>query len=166
MKGLLITLLLAAAFAQPLVFGQVKKDSTNSHDNAMVSWKGITIHQEVDIKANPQAVYKALLDTKQFSEFSGMSALIDPAVGGTFSVFNNHIIGRNLELIPNQRIVQAWRVVDWPAGVYSIARFEFTSRGSGTHLVLDHTGFPEDLRDHLAEGWQLHYWDLLTKYLH
>src|SRR5882762_7665794 len=105
MKGLLITLLLAAAFAQPLVFGQVKKDSTNSHDNAMVSWKGITIHQEVDVKASPQAVYKALLDTKQFSEFSGMSALIDPAVGGTFSVFNNHIIGRNLELIPNQRIV-------------------------------------------------------------
>jgi len=166
MKGLLITLLLTAAFAQWSVFGQSKKDSTNLHADATVHLKGLTIHQEVDFKASPQRVYEALLDTKQFSEFSGMSALIDPAVGGTFSIFNKHIIGRNLELIPNQRIVQAWRVVDWPAGVHSIARFEFTNQGSGTHLVFDHTGFPENLRDHLAEGWQLHYWDLLTKYLH
>jgi hypothetical protein len=31
-------------------------------------------------------------------------------------------------------------------------------------VVLDHTGFPEELRDHLAEGWQSHYWALLQKY--
>jgi len=166
MKGSLITLLLAVAFAQSSVFGQAKKDSANLHANAAVALKAVTIHQEVDFKASPQRVYEALLDTKQFSEFSNMSALIDPAVGGAFSIFNKHIIGRNLELIPNQRIVQAWRVVDWPSGVYSIARFEFTNQGPGTHLVFDHTAFPENLRDHLAEGWQLHYWDLLTKYLH
>src|SRR5258706_11248964 len=166
MKGPLITLLLTVAFAQSSVFGQAKKDSANLHANAAVAFKAVNIHQKVDFKANPQRVYEALLDTKQFSEFSNMSALIDPAVRGAFLIFNKHIIGRNLELIPNQRIVQAWRVVDWPSGVYSIARFEFTNQGSGTHLVFDHTGFPENLRDHLPEGWQLHYWDLLTKYLH
>ena len=123
------------------------------------------IHQEVDFKASPQRVYEALLETKQFSEFSGRVADINRQVGGAFSLFNGHIIGRNVELVPNQRIVQAWRVVDWPAGVYSIAKFELKPQGAGTHLVFDHTGFPEELRDHLAAGWEANYWSLLKKYL-
>ena len=126
--------------------------------------KSITIHQEVDFKASPQRVYEALLDTKQFNAFSAMPAEINREVGGAFTIFSGHIIGRNLELIPNKRIVQAWRVVDWPEGVYSIAKFELKPQGSGTHLVFDHTGFPEELRDHLAEGWQDHYWARLKKY--
>jgi len=126
--------------------------------------KSITIHQEVDFKASPQRIYEALMDTKQFSAFSGMQAQINREVGGAFTIFSGHIIGRNLELIANKRIVQAWRVVDWPEGVYSIAKFELKPQGSGTHLVFDHTGFPEELRDHLAEGWQDHYWARLTKY--
>jgi activator of HSP90 ATPase len=126
--------------------------------------QGITIHQEVDLKASPQRVYEALLDAKQFTAFSAGAADIDGRVGGAFSLFDGHIVGRNVELIPGHRIVQAWRVVTWPEGVYSIARFELKAQGSGTHLAFDHTGFPENERDHLAEGWQSHYWSLLQKY--
>jgi activator of HSP90 ATPase len=127
--------------------------------------KSITIHQEVDFKASPQRIYEALLDAKQFTMFSTMPAEINREAGGACSLFEGHIIGRNVELIPNKRIVQAWRVVDWPEGVYSIAKFELKPQGSDTHLVFDHTGFPEELRDHLAEGWQDHYWARLKKYL-
>src|SRR5581483_8645098 len=82
------------------------------------------IHQEVDLPASPQRVYEALLDSKQFTDFSGgRVAVINRELGGTFSLFDGHIIGRNLELVPGRRIVQAWRVVPWPEGVYSIARF-------------------------------------------
>jgi activator of HSP90 ATPase len=69
-----------------------------------------------------------------------------------------------IELIPNQRIVEAWRVVDWPAGIYSIARFELVPDASGTRLIFDHIGFPDGLKEHLTIGWQQHYWDALTKY--
>lgn len=123
------------------------------------------IHQEIDFTASPQRIYQALIDPKQFAAFSGQHATIDQKAGGTFSLFNGHIIGRNIELIPNQRIVQAWRVVDWPEGVYSIAKFELQTNGPVTHLVFDHTGFPEGLHDHLADGWEEHYWSLLKKYL-
>jgi hypothetical protein len=48
------------------------------------------------------------LDSKQFTAFSGgRAAEIQSEVGGVFSVFAGHIVGRNLELVPNQRIVQA-----------------------------------------------------------
>jgi activator of HSP90 ATPase len=128
--------------------------------------KSIVIHQEIDLNAAPQKVYEALLDAKQFTEFSGRPAEIDREAGGAFSLFKGHIIGRNLELVPNQRIVQAWRVVTWPEGAFSIARFDLKPQGAGTHVVFDHIGFPEGLRDHLAQGWEENYWSLLKKYFH
>jgi activator of HSP90 ATPase len=131
----------------------------------LASQDSITIHQEVDLAASPARVYQALLSSKEFTAFSGRPATIDPKVGGEFSLFSAHIIGVNVELVPNTRIVQAWRVVDWPAGVYSIARFELTPRGTGTHLVFDHIGFPPGLKEHLAEGWEMNYWSLMKKYL-
>jgi len=128
--------------------------------------KSITIHQEIEFNASPQQLYEALLDSKRFTEFSGRPAEINPEVGGAFSLFKGHIIGRNLELVPNQRIVQAWRVVTWPEGAYSIVRFELKPQGSGTRVIFDHIGFPEGLHDHLAEGWEENYWSLLKKYFH
>jgi len=128
--------------------------------------KSMTIHQEIDFAASPQQLYDALLDSKQFTEFSGRPAEINREVGGAFSLFKGHIIGRNLEFVLNQRIVQVWRVVTWPEGAYSIVRFELKPQGSGTRLVFDHIGFPEGLRDHLAAGWEENYWSLLKKYFH
>jgi len=140
--------------------------------NGSDSANSIVIHQETDFKVPPQKVYETLISSKEFSDcikksfadFSPKSAIIDPNVGGSFSLFDGHIIGRMLELVPNQRIVEAWRVVDWPAGYYSIAKFEFKAQGAGTHLVFEHIGFPEGLKQHLSEGWQQHYWDALKKY--
>jgi activator of HSP90 ATPase len=69
-----------------------------------------------------------------------------------------------VELIPPQRIVQAWRPSSWPAGVYSIVRFELTARGSGTRIVLDRAGFTEDHWESF-QGWSGNYWEPLRKYL-
>jgi hypothetical protein len=29
--------------------------------------------------------------------------------------------------------------------------------------VFDHEGFPEDMREHLANGWKANYWDKLRR---
>ena len=123
------------------------------------------IHQEIDFEASPQRLYEALLDSRQFSGFSGRAAEINRDTNGAFSLFGGHIVGKNLEVITNRRIVQAWRVVTWPEGEYSVVRFDLRAQGSGTHLVLDQAGFPEGMHDHLAAGWEANYWSLLRKYL-
>jgi activator of HSP90 ATPase len=69
--------------------------------------KSIFLHQEVDFKAAPPRIYEALLDSKQFSAFSEAPATINRDAGGAFSLFGGHIIGRNIELAANQRIIQA-----------------------------------------------------------
>ena len=124
-----------------------------------------SIHQELDFTATPARVYEALLNSGQFLAFSGRPATIDRAVGGASSLFGGHIVARNLELVANKRIVQGWRVVTWPEGMWSIARFELQPKGTGTHLVFDHSSFPDGQRDHLAQGWDENYWTPMKKYL-
>src|SRR5204863_9886503 len=125
-----------------------------------------TTHKQIEFNSRPQQLYEALLDGKQFSEFSARPAKTNRQVAGAFSLFKGHIIARNVEFVLNQRIVQAWRVVTSPEGAYSIVRFELKPQESGTRIVLDHIGFPEGLHDHLAQGWEENYWSLLKKYLH
>ena len=123
------------------------------------------IHQEVLITTSPKRIYEALLDAAQFKEFTGDTAEIDRIAGGAFSLFGGRITGRNVELVPGQRIVQAWRAGHWPPGVYSIVRFELQDLGGDTKLVFDHSGFPADNRDHLETGWHKMYWEPLKTYL-
>jgi activator of HSP90 ATPase len=123
------------------------------------------LHQEADFKATPQRIYEALLDSKQFAAFSGEPAEIHREVGGAFTMFDGKIVGRIIELVPNQRIVQAWRPANWEPGVYTLVKFELKDLGPQTKVVLDHTGFPEGNFDHFEDGWRMHYWERLTKYL-
>lgn len=122
------------------------------------------LHQEIDLKVGPQRIYEALLDARQFSAFSGAVAEIDRVAGGAFSMFGGIIVGRNIELVPNQRIVQAWRPKYWGAGVYSVVKFELREQGSQTKVILDHTGFPEGLFASLDSGWYERYWEPLKKF--
>jgi activator of HSP90 ATPase len=170
----IITCFIAIICLQNPIDGQTNKTAgANEHIAYYDSANRIIIHQEINFNVSPQRLYETLLSSKYFSDcikksfnnFSANSAIIDPVAGGSFSLFDGHIIGRILELVPNQRIVEAWRVVDWPDGMYSIAKFEIKSAGPGETLVIfDHIGFPEGLKEHLSLGWQQHYWKALATY--
>ena len=130
-----------------------------------------SIHQEVAFpKGSQKRIYQVLTDAREFAKVTQFSAFpgpaeISPEVGGAFSLFGGHITGRHLELLPNERIVQAWRATSWPQGAFSIARFDLKEQGTGTQLVFDHLGFPQGLGEHLLEGWNSNYWQPLHKYL-
>jgi activator of HSP90 ATPase len=124
-----------------------------------------SLHQESSFRGSAQRLYEVLLSSKQFTAFSGAPAEIDATAGGAFSMFGGLIVGRNVELVPTQRIVQAWRPTHWNPGIYSIVRFDLKPDGPQTLIVLDHTGFPEGEFDNLAHGWKSHYWEPLAKFL-
>ena len=145
-------------------------------DNGL-SHNAEVIHQETMFKATPHGIYEALIDAAQFqkiellsgamkgSDLEAKPARISRESGGSFSIFGDYIIGWQLELVPNQRIVQAWRETSWDPGIYSVVRFQLNPQGSGIKLVFDHTGFPAGSGEHLAIGWKAHYWEPLEKFL-
>ncbi len=136
------------------------------------------IHQEVLFKSPRKRVYEALTDAAQFEKVAQLSeamksgmvppgkpAEISREAGGAFALFGGYISGRQIELVPNERIVQAWSAASWSAGAYSIAKFVFTEQDSNTKLIFDHRGFPDGTAQHLAEGWHVNYWEPLAKFL-
>lgn len=151
-------------------------ESCAADDNGF-SHTAEAIHQESIFKASPKRIYDALTDARQFQkvellgeamkafDLEAKPAEISGEVGGAFSLFGAYIVGRQLELAPNQRIVQAWSEISWDPGIFSIVRFELKEQGSGTKLIFDHTGFPSGAGEHLAIGWKSHYWEPLEKLL-
>jgi len=133
------------------------------------------IHQEVTFPAGAKRLYEALTGASQFQKMELLSAamksidetshpaMINREPGGSFSLFGGYIVGRQIELVPDRRIVQAWRTENWGPGIYSVVRFEFDEHDGTTKLVFDHAGFPAGLAGHLASGWYANYWEPLKK---
>ena len=162
-----VALALGGWAVEPYLYGSAQQDQQKTKEAMSTGVEGLLtyLHQEIDIKANRQRIYEALLDSKQFAAFTGAAAEINREPGGAFSLFGGLIVGRNIELVPRERIVQAWRPADWEPGVYTLVKFELNELGPQTRIVLDHTGFPEQNFRHLNYGWYTHYWEPLKKYL-
>lgn len=162
-----------------LTFGAAKSWARpETHMEDEISHAAESIHMENVFAASRKRVYDALTDAKQFTEIvklsgatkSGMVKDASPAeisreAGGAFKLFGGIIFGRQLELLPNERIVQAWRVSHWDAGVFSIAKFTLAEENAGTKIIFDHTGFPKGEAESLAAGWKGNYWEPLAKFL-
>src|SRR3989304_3944316 len=94
-----------------------------------------TIKQTATFKASPHQVYEALMDSKKHSQFTGGKASISRKVGGKFSVYDGYAEGVNLELVPDEKIVQTWRAGDWPAGHNSRVTFVIKEVKGGARLT-------------------------------
>lgn len=124
-----------------------------------------TINQTIEFKATPEAVYEIIMDEKQHASFTSASATIGRKVGDKFSVWSGYATGKNLELVPNKKIVQTWRASDWPDGVESKVTFELIAKNGGCELRFTQEGIPEDQYKDIKQGWIDNYWDLMKDYL-
>jgi activator of HSP90 ATPase len=173
MSGLGLT-----GFAIPPAASSPSANQAPSPATGEISHSGESIHQELVFKARRNRVYEALTESAQFDKVVKLSAaaqsmmlpdnkptMISPDAGGTFSLFGGIITGRQIELVPNQRIIQAWRSASWGAGLFSIASFDLVEQGSDTKLLFDHRAFPNGAATQLLEGWNGNYWEPLRKVL-
>jgi uncharacterized protein YndB with AHSA1/START domain len=115
--------------------------------------------------ATPAQVFEALMDSKKHAAFTGEPATIDRNVGGAVSVYGGKVQAINLAVVPNERIVQAWRPANFPAGVFTIATFALAAEGKGTKLTFTQHAVPDDAFGHLDGGWEARYWKPLAAYL-
>jgi activator of HSP90 ATPase len=125
-----------------------------------------TIRQTATFSASPHAVYEALMDARKHAKFTGAPATTSRKVGGAFTAYGGALSGTNLELIPDKKIVQAWRADDWPAGHFSRATFALKNVKSGTQLSFYQSGVPDKEYAGVKQGWVEHYWTPMRKMLH
>ena len=126
---------------------------------------GKTIRQTATFKASPHEVYELLMDTRKHAEFTGGVAKISRQVGGKFTISDGEIEGKNLELVPDKKIVQSWRYSDWPAGHYSTATFALEDVVAGTRLTFTQKDVPDDKYEEIKQGWKDYYWQPMKEML-
>jgi len=165
----------AVAFGS-LAVGSIKSIARAAAEE--ISHNAKSIHIELVLKASRKRVYDALTDARQFDKVVQLSAAVKTGMvsggppaqisgepGGAFSLFGGYVTGRQIELVPGQRIVQVWRAGSWESGEYSLAKFVLIEQGSDTRIIFDHTGFPGDQAQHLLDGWHGNYFEPLAKFL-
>ena len=114
--------------------------------------------------AAPEQVYEVLTDGVKFGEVTGQPGKGGGAPGAYYSLFDGWLEGRQVELVPNERISQAWRFADWEPGVYSMVRFTLSPAGHGTRLAVHQNGVPEEMREHIASNWPALYFQPIIKH--
>jgi activator of HSP90 ATPase len=117
-----------------------------------------TIRQTISFHASAHDVYELLMDEKKHALFTGGSARISRNVGGTFVTNDGYSDGKNVELVPDAKIVQTWRASDWPDGHYSMLTITLFPESSGTKLSFVQTGVPDDQYEEISQGWHDYYW--------
>src|SRR5690349_7913007 len=110
-----------------------------------------TIKQKVSFKAPPETVYPLL------AELIGAPPKGTTRIGERFSASGAK--GILVDLRVPERIVQAWRMSDFPDGVFSMAAFVLKeTKKCGTELTLTHRGVPKDLIPRIEDRWRDGCW--------
>jgi activator of HSP90 ATPase len=107
------------------------------------------------IPATPEEVYLALTTPSTILLWSGENAEMSTEPGSEFSLWENSIVGKNLEFIDGKKIVQQWYFGEQEEK--SIVTMILHEDKKGTSLELRHTNIPEEDYKNIVEGWDYAY---------
>lgn len=117
------------------------------------------------IPASPREIYEAWLDSIGHSEMTGSEATMSDEVGAEVSAWDGYISGRNLELVPGERIVQSWRTTEFAdEDDDSVITVLLQEVEEGTLLTIEHSNVPDEQRSYEEGGWQSSYFEPMTVY--
>lgn len=125
-----------------------------------------TIQQSVRLPAPPKELFDTYLDSKKHSAVTGGKARISRKAGAKFTAWNGVLSGRNLLIVPNRLIVQAWRSAHFKrSDPDSILVLEFRKAPGGGRIDLVHGNVPPQDHKGVKGGWPKYYWKPWKKYL-
>jgi activator of HSP90 ATPase len=117
------------------------------------------------LPVSAETLYRSWLNSKAHSAFTGAEAKASSKVNGKFSAWDGYISGKNLELVPNKKIVQSWRTSEFPSNAPdSILEVTFEEKNGKTKLSLYHHGLQKGDAKKYTSGWKQFYFEPMTEY--
>ncbi len=110
-------------------------------------------------------LYKAWLNSKEHSLFTGAEAKVSAKINGKFTAWDGYITGKNLELKPGKKIVQTWRTSEFAEDAPdSKIEIKFEEKAGKTTLHLSQTNLQKgDAKKH-TQGWKDFYFTPMKNY--
>ncbi|HMJ71328.1 MAG TPA: SRPBCC domain-containing protein [Cyclobacteriaceae bacterium] len=107
------------------------------------------------IPATPEDVYLALTVETTIELWTGDKAVMSAEPGTEFSMWDESILGKNLEFETNKKIVQQWYFGDQEEP--SIVTIKLHVHEQGTSMEVRHTNIPDDDYEDIVDGWTNSY---------
>lgn len=103
------------------------------------------------IPADPQDVYNAITNPVTIQLWTGDPAVMSTVPGSEFSLWEDSIVGKNLEFEENKKIVQQWYFDGQEEP--SIVTIKLHPHDDGTSVEVRHTNIPDEAYTDITEGW-------------
>src|SRR6202795_4619428 len=117
-----------------------------------------TISQRVRFSTSAETLFEMYMDSKKHAASTGAPAKLSRKVGGAWSAYGGSIGGKNLLIVPDQQIVQAWRARFWKKRELSVLIMTFEKAAGGTIVEVVHVGVPQHDQKGVRNGWPKYYW--------
>ncbi len=121
------------------------------------------IEKSYDINASPEKVFQALTQPKLIEKWSGSKAKMTDKAGEPFSLFDGTIFGKNVEVVPNKKLVQDWYAEKWT--IASRVTIDLKPSKQTTQINLRHEDVPDKSYNSINEGWTDSYFNPLKTLL-
>ena len=124
----------------------------------------ISFEISATLPSDPESVYAAWLDSAKHSAMTGGAAEVSDKVGESFTAWDGYISGKNIELLPGKRIVQAWRTVEFSEDEPdSQLEINFETHDAGTLITIRHNNLPLH-GEQYEQGWVDNYFEPMKDY--
>jgi len=107
------------------------------------------------IPAPPEEVYLALTVETTIELWTGDKASMQAVPGTEFSMWDESIVGKNLEFEPGKKIVQQWYFGEQEEP--SIVTIKLHPHEEGTSMEVRHVNIPDEDYHDIADGWTNSY---------
>jgi activator of HSP90 ATPase len=114
-----------------------------------------TFKKAFKINAEPSDVYAALTNPYTIELWSGYPAEMSTEPGSDFSLWEGDITGRNLEFIPDRKVVQEWYFGE--QAEKSVVTIDIIKDGENSMVTVEQNNIPDDDFAEIAEGWREYY---------
>ncbi|KAI3398333.1 hypothetical protein diail_9425 [Diaporthe ilicicola] len=120
-----------------------------------------TVNDSEEFRTTAEELFKTFTDPQRIAAFTRAPPKVFEGAkkGGKFELFGGNVLGEYLELNEPTKIVQSWRLQQWPAGHHSKLEIEFDQNDvdSVTVMRVNWTGVPVGQEEVTKENWQNYY---------
>ncbi|TQS36012.1 hypothetical protein Golomagni_03551 [Golovinomyces magnicellulatus] len=136
-----------------------KVQSQKTSDQTIVNTTTVTSNDE--FRAPASELYKTFTDPQRLAAFTRAPPKIfeGAKVGGKFELFGGNVCGEYLELLEPTKIVQSWRLDQWPKGHVSCLEIGFDQNDVDNVTVMRVTwkGVPIGQEEVTRRNWNEYY---------
>lgn len=155
----------SSGFSTPRTLPQSSSKPAAQATTSQVSSSGavntVTVRDDQEFRTTAEEMYETFVDPQRLAAFTrAPPKLFEGAKkGGKFELFDGNVSGEYLELEKPKKIVQSWRLNQWPAGHYSKLNIEFDQNDIDHVTVMRVTweGVPVGQEDVTKRNWGEYY---------